>query len=174
MFNNILVATDGSEHAYKAATIAANLASKYDARLIILHVLMHGKVPAGFRRMAEVEHLMDRVQPQVTEVDNIPSSLAASLKNLEPGISEHRFYDFLGDSIIADNRRIAAENGASDIETKIAEGDAASKIVQHATDKHVDLIVMGSRGLGEIKGMLVGSVSHKVSQLTQCPCLTVK
>lgn len=174
MFKTILVATDGSEHAYKAVTTAANLACKYDAKLIILHVLMHGKVPEGFRRMAEVEHLMERVQPQVTEVENIPSSLAASLHNMEPDISEHRFYDFLGENIIADNRRVATENGVTDIETKIAEGDAASKIVQLATDNHVDLIVMGSRGLGEIKGMLMGSVSHKVSQLTQCPCLTVK
>jgi len=174
MFNNILVATDGSEHAYKAVATAANLASKYDAKLIILHVLMHGKVPEGFRRMAEVEHLMDRVRPQVTEVSNVPSTLAATLHNMESGISEHRFYEFLGNNIIADSRRIAAENDAKNVVTKITEGNTASRIVQYAKDENADLVVMGTRGLGEIKGMLMGSVANKVMQLAECPCMTVK
>ncbi len=174
MFNTILVATDGSEHAYKAVSTAANLASKYDAKLVILHILMHGKVPAGFRRMAEVEHLIDQVRPQITEVDNIPSTLAATLHNMEPGISEHRFYDFLGNNILSDSQRAASEGGAKNIVTKFAEGNAASKIVQYAEDENADVIVMGTRGLGEIKGMLLGSVTHKVTQLARCPCLTVK
>ncbi len=174
MFNTILVATDGSTHAYKALSIAADLAPKYDAKLVILHTLMHGKVPEGFRRMAEVEHLMEPSKPQVTEVRNVPSSLAATLHNMESGVSERRFYEFLGDNILSDSKRIAAKKGAKSIVTKIAEGDAAHQIVQHAKDDNADLIVLGTRGLGEIKGILMGSVSHKVTQLAQCPCLTVK
>lgn len=174
MFNNILIANDGSEHAYKAVSIAANLASKYDAKLIILHVLMHGKVPEGFRRMAEVEHLMDPVKPQITEVSNVPSTLAATLNNMESHISESRFYEYLGNNIVADSRRMAAEIGVKNVAAQIAVGDAASKIIQHANDGHADLIVMGTRGLGEIKGMLLGSVTNKVTQLAKCPCLTVR
>jgi len=174
MFNNILIANDGSEHAYKAMSIAANLASTYNAKLIILHVLMHGKVPEGFRRMAEVEHLMDPEKPQITEVSNVPSTLAATLHNMESHIDEHHFYEYLGNNIIADSRRMAAENGVKNVVTQIAVGDAASKIVQHANDEHADLIVMGPRGLGEIKGMLLGSVTNKVTQLAKCPCLTVR
>ena len=174
MFNNILVANDGSDHAYKAMSVAANLASKYDAQLIILHVLMHGKVPEGFRRMAEVEHLMDPIKPQTMEVSNVPSTLAATLNNMESHITESRFYKFLGDKIVEDGRRIAADKGAKNIVTQIAIGDAASKIVQHANNEHADLIVMGTRGLGEIKGMLLGSVTNKVAQLATCPCLTVR
>lgn len=174
MFNNILVANDGSEHAYKAISVAANLASKYDAKLIVLHVLMHGKVPEGFRRMAEVEHLMDPVKPRVTEVSNVPNTLAAMLNDVDSHITESRFYEFLGDKIIEDSTRIASENGAKDIATHIAIGDAAGKIVQHANDEQADLIVMGTRGLGEIKGMLMGSVTHKVTQLAKCPCMIVR
>lgn len=37
-----------------------------------------------------------------------------------------------------------------------------------------DLIAMGRRGLGGVKGLLLGSVSHKVSQLADCSVLTVK
>lgn len=174
MFNTILVATDGSNHAYKALSIAANLATKYDAKLNILHVLMHGKVPEAFRHMAEVEHLIEPKNPQITEVRNIPSTLAATLHNVDSGVDERRFYEFLGDKIIEDSKRKAAEDGARHITGEIAEGDAAHQIVQHAKDEQADLIVMGTRGLGEIKGLLIGSVTHKVTQLAECPCLTVK
>jgi nucleotide-binding universal stress UspA family protein len=33
---------------------------------------------------------------------------------------------------------------------------------------------MGRRGLGDAAGLLLGSVSHKVVYLAECPCLTVK
>lgn len=174
MFNTILVATDGSNHAYKALSIAANLATKYDAKLIILHVLMHGKVPDGFRRMEEIEHLAEPKKPLITEVRNIPSTLAATLHNAEPVDDERRFYEFMGDKIIEDSKRKAAKDGARNIAAKIAEGDAAHQIVLHANDERADLIVMGTRGLGEVKGLLIGSATHKVTQLAECPCLTVK
>ena len=37
-----------------------------------------------------------------------------------------------------------------------------------------DMIVMGRRGLSDLQGLLMGSVSHKVSHLADCACLTVK
>ncbi len=37
-----------------------------------------------------------------------------------------------------------------------------------------DLVVMGTRGIGEFKGLLLGSVSHKMSARANCAVLTVK
>lgn len=47
-------------------------------------------------------------------------------------------------------------------------------IVEIASKENADLIVLGSRGLSEFKGMLLGSVSSKVVQHASCPVLIVK
>ena len=47
-------------------------------------------------------------------------------------------------------------------------------IVDFARDQRADAIVMGSRGLGDVSGLLLGSVSHKVSHLAACTCIMVK
>ena len=56
----------------------------------------------------------------------------------------------------------------------ITVGDPAEMIVRFATEKQYDLIVMGPRGRGGIKGLLLGSVTSKVMQLSQIPVLLVK
>ena len=38
----------------------------------------------------------------------------------------------------------------------------------------IDLVVIGSRGYGDIKSLFLGSVSHKVVESCACPCLVVK
>ena len=53
-------------------------------------------------------------------------------------------------------------------------GDAGVKIVEEATKHNVDLIVVGSRGLGGIKSFLLGSVSNYVLHHTDIPVLVIK
>ncbi|KAL7096409.1 hypothetical protein ACP275_10G077700 [Erythranthe tilingii] len=59
-------------------------------------------------------------------------------------------------------------------ETLILEGDAKDKICQAAEELHVDLLVLGSRGLGTIKRALLGSVSNYCAHHATCPVLIVK
>jgi nucleotide-binding universal stress UspA family protein len=58
--------------------------------------------------------------------------------------------------------------------TTLAEGDPAEEIIQFAQQNQMDLIVVGSRGRGSLKEMMLGSVSHKVSHLAEYPVLIVK
>jgi nucleotide-binding universal stress UspA family protein len=53
----------------------------------------------------------------------------------------------------------------------MAAGHVAKGIVDMANDNGIDLIVMGSRGLSDIEGLLLGSVTHKVIQLAGVPVL---
>ncbi|MBF7082539.1 universal stress protein [Desulfallas sp. Bu1-1] len=56
----------------------------------------------------------------------------------------------------------------------VLQGDVARSIAGYAGENRYDLIVMGTRGHGNIKGMLLGSVSSKVIQIAHCPVVTVK
>jgi nucleotide-binding universal stress UspA family protein len=56
----------------------------------------------------------------------------------------------------------------------VAAGHVAKDIVESAGDNGSDLIVMGSRGLSDIQGLLLGSVTHKVMQLAKVAVLVVR
>lgn len=58
--------------------------------------------------------------------------------------------------------------------TQVEIGTPAEVIVETAEDGHFDLVVMGSRGFGAIKSLLMGSVSQYVLQHAHCPVLVVR
>ena len=64
--------------------------------------------------------------------------------------------------------------GAGEVERMIEIGDPTRRILAAAKARDVNLIVMGSRGLGDFKGLMLGSVSHKVSHAAECTCVTVR
>lgn len=61
-----------------------------------------------------------------------------------------------------------------EVETAVCEGYAATVIVEEATQREADLIVIGTHGLSGLKHMLLGSIAERVVQKAPCPVLTVK
>jgi len=59
------------------------------------------------------------------------------------------------------------------VEEELLYGSEAEAILKAAENRQADLIVMGTRGFGAVKGMLVGSVSRKVIHLAACPVMVV-
>ena len=53
-------------------------------------------------------------------------------------------------------------------------GSPAVVILDFASSNDIDLIIMGSRGLGIVKGVLLGSVSQYIVEQAKCPVLVVK
>ena len=79
-----------------------------------------------------------------------------------------------GNLILENARQRAEAKGIKDITAHIVDGTAADKIVAAAEQENADMIFMGSRGLGNVAGVLMGSVSQKVSHRSKCTCVTVK
>ena len=59
------------------------------------------------------------------------------------------------------------------VNEELHEGPEAESILKVAESRKADLIVMGTRGLGAVKGFLVGSVSRKVIHYASCPVMVV-
>ncbi len=148
MFQTILVGVDGSESALKAVDVAANLAKTSEGQILLLHV----------------------VQVSAIAEEALKVSATAHLKENPKGIMER-----LSQKVLDGARERARRVGLTDekIAASSADGDQAREIIKAAKRKKVDLIVVGSRGRGRLEGLLLGSVSQKVSALSPCPCLIV-
>ncbi|MDN7024391.1 universal stress protein [Methanoculleus sp. FWC-SCC1] len=57
---------------------------------------------------------------------------------------------------------------------KVALGEPVAEILAAAKKENADLIVIGSRGLGAIRGAVMGSVSQKIAQTADCPVMIVR
>ncbi|MEO9294644.1 MAG: universal stress protein [Nitrososphaera sp.] len=73
-----------------------------------------------------------------------------------------------------DQYKALVQKSKAAIDTVALEGDAAQSIIDYAQKGRFDMIVMGSRGMGKLKGMVLGSVSRKVLHHAKCPVLIVK
>ncbi len=61
-----------------------------------------------------------------------------------------------------------------EIKRQLLFGDPAESIINVADTRACDLIVMGTRGLGPLRSLLVGSKTQKVVSLANCPVLVIK
>ena len=146
MFNHILVGVDGSEHSIKAAKMAGELARKISAES--LHLVACYDAALQYSMMTEFNSILP--------MQDLTSRLI---------------------SIAEDNLKLAIEEIGDlpiQIETETSEGKPAESILMAARKYDIDLIVMGTRGLGQLAGLLLGSQSQKVVAHADCPVLLVR
>ena len=173
MFEKILVATDGSQHAAKAVETASDLAVKYDAELTVLHVLLHGRPLDEIRKLAEAEYDV-RLPPPPPPPAGLSGTGAAMVDDSKAIQALYRAIVDIGDKIVEGATQAARDRGVTAVKPLVEDGDPAERILSCAARENIDLIVMGSRGLSGLSGLLLGSNSHKVSQLAECALLTVR
>jgi nucleotide-binding universal stress UspA family protein len=147
MINKILVAVDGSEHSLKAVDYAASIASAMKSELHILFVLRSQTLPKGLLDFADAEHIIG---------------------------GNKDILDKMSANIIASATARATECDADKLFTEVKNGPVARSIVAYAKDNTVDMIVIGTRGMGNIEATLRGGVSHRVELLAKCPVLSVR
>jgi len=70
--------------------------------------------------------------------------------------------------------RSLLEEGGSDYGDMVLEGPPAEQICEVARIENCEMIIMGSRGRSDLKGLLLGSVAHRVLQQAPCPVLIVR
>jgi nucleotide-binding universal stress UspA family protein len=177
MFRKILVALDGSDHADKALDLTIVLAKALQGELILLHVLSDAPLTEAERRLAETEFAN-----QASEALNPPPLIGDPLGPAESAapllqsshIAAASIRGTIGGHILAKAEIEAQTKGVGAIRRRLESGDPAPTILSVADEEQPDLLAMGSRGLSDIDGLLLGSVSHKVAHLAKCTVMTVK
>lgn len=168
MVKKILVALDGSVQSKNALQHATEMCQKFDAQLNLVNVLDTGHVPEELVHMAEVEHI---IEPEDVTAD-VP--LAAAPHGYRQSFLDDKMHAIISEKIIEDAVREAGRKGIKGINTFIERGDPADRILAIAERTGADMIVMGSRGIGPLKALLVGSVSQKVHALCKCTLTCMK
>ena len=156
LFKKILVALDGSESSQRAAQAALELAEKLKAELIVLHAITpptsyyHSTIgsPTGMSLPAPSQHEIDAYYAYARKVAL---------------------------SVVGETESKAKKQGIA-VKTEIPEAvsSVVETIINHAAKENVDLITVGTRGLGGFKKMLLGSVSSGIVSHAHCPVLVVR
>ncbi len=155
MFNNILVAVDGSEHSKRALNCALELAAKFDGKITLIHV---------YSSVVPMTASIDTVSTPPTIPPHTSPAIAAK-------ITEEA--EKKGEQILDEAERAAKQQGIS-VDKVLRDGDVVREIVTVAEEGKFNLVVVGHRGLSKLKELLLGSVSEGVSHKAPCPVLIVQ
>ncbi len=140
----ILCTTDFSDPSFKALIAGGELAKKFEAHLMVLHIVE--KVP---------------------NLPALPTNPTIDITLYQKKLEEMALITL--ETIVKDKLK-----GKVSPELIIGQGRAAEEIVEIATDKRADLIVIGTHGETGFRRLILGSVTEKVVRLSRCPVLTVQ
>lgn len=146
MFDRILVALDGSEHASHALHMATQLAQRCNATLVLFHAV-------------EVNAFRSDYDMRVVD------SAREAYRRI--GMEQ-------ADAIMQEAEEQARAAGLSHVLRVVGEGDPVKAVLKVTRETPIDLVIVGTRGLTGLREIAMGSVAHKVSVASPCPVLIVK
>ncbi len=135
----ILVGIDGSDELVRAAEWAAELAKAFDG-VEVIAVSIYGLDPAA-------------------------SAYGAAYLTTD---FWEQWRSELQRNLDGDWTKPFRESGVK-LATIVEEGDAGEVLLRLAREKQANLVVVGSRGRGHLRGMFLGSVSHALALHAPCP-----
>jgi nucleotide-binding universal stress UspA family protein len=143
----ILVAVDGSNPSFNASNFAIDLAKRFDAQLVVLHV----------------------IDPKYRELEIAISPRPGRFKEFEKKVLKDA-------EKIVDTVRQKAVKMNVNVKSDAIHGFTSifKDVVDYAKVNGVDVIVIGSRGMTGFKKLLVGSVASGVVTYSDCPVIVVK
>ena len=155
-FQKILLVTDGSPSSLSAARYLGKfpLPPKLDVR--VMHVLPPIQVPIMMEPHLGVWNTVYALYPTQEE--------AAAIRKKDAK---------LGEALLKRTSNLLQRAGIESTPV-LVRGDAATEIMDYVKAEKIDLIVAGSRGLGNFKSLWVGSVSRKLVHYSDCSVLIVK
>jgi nucleotide-binding universal stress UspA family protein len=128
----------------------------------------------SFRALEQAIFLATKIQEaKITAlyvIEDPPSLYIYSPKIMEKVRAD---YESAYTKILERSKEMANRSGIN-IHTVLVEGDPASKIIGYSEMEKIDIIIIGSRGMGKFKELILGSVSNKVLHHAKCSVMLVR
>lgn len=151
MLSRILVPYDGSKYSNKAVSRAIEIAKKNISKIDIISVIN-----------------VNYIRPPGSLLGLVSSSSIEAIKKITDSATKEATQMLTSQVSKCRTRGIKSDS-------KVLTGNITEEILRYAKQKKVTLIVIGSQGLHGIKKMKVlGSISRKISELSNCPVLIVR
>ncbi|MBE2261029.1 MAG: universal stress protein [Candidatus Accumulibacter sp.] len=134
-------------------------------------------VDGSLAALRAVDHALGEVLGATTapaiSLVNVQRPLPSDITRFVSGTVVHDYHHDTGETALADARARLEDAGVAYSEHVLV-GEAAPTISNFARENGCTLIIMGSRGLGTVSGILLGSVTSRVVHLTDLPVVVVK
>jgi len=155
----VVLVTDHSIHSEAALNYIEGFSFLKNTRIVVMHVLPPLPTPELIARSWAVP--LEAINPiALQEIEeNIERSAREEKEEAEKKMA----------GIIQ-----CLQSTGHQATSVINHGDAATEILDYVEENEVDLVVAGSRGLSQIRGWLLGSVSRKLVHYAKCSVLIVK
>ena len=144
--NKILVAFDGSPHSKQALEWAIDLSRNSNGSVVVVYVFEPINIMSIYDAQGGSDMTMREAVKELKE------------KGLET---------------LAEAKTICVRRGI-EVKTELLQGNVAETIIKYAKKEQIDLIVAGTKGRGEVEGLLMGSVTRSLVSLANIPVLVVK
>ena len=159
----ILVPYDYSKYSDKSLKYAIDLANvaclgnlnKQDILIILFHIIQQLPVTKSdlVKSSDKISKKLSSNQLTVNTLDNVKAEMERSIKDK---LKKLNFIDKVK------------------VEQVVLYGDPAKEFINYASKKKVDLIIIGSSGVGRAKAKGMGSVSRIVSENISCPITIIR
>jgi nucleotide-binding universal stress UspA family protein len=144
LYSKILVPVDGSEISYRALDAGLFFSEKLGSNITVIHVM-----------------------------EDIPITHIESQKLLNDMLEISAACKQQGQDILSKCSETANNKGMM-VDTILLKGNPASIILDFCKNGKYDVIIMGNRGMGKIREIILGSVSSKILHNSSCPVLLIK
>jgi len=146
MARTIVCGVDGSHDSRAALNVAAGLAERLGARLVLGHAVEYARI------LYDVPAPLGGLAPQVNISARDDTQEEDGKRLLE---------------------QVAFQSGLDQAARRVVIGNPAERLAELADDEGAELIVVGSRGRGAFKAAFLGSVSNGLVGVARCPVLIV-
>jgi len=127
----------------------------------------------SYRALDSALFLSERLASKITAIhviEKVPTVYIQSQKVLDELLETHKNES---QKILDECSSIATKKGIA-ISTTLLEGNPASTILEFSQMEKYEVIIIGSRGMGHFKELILGSVSSKILHHSLCPVLLIR